>query len=247
MTGVREKTSEIVFDIETLPAPAETLSEAERVSLGAPECDDESEILRRMRFSPLTAHVAAIAVVNPETRRGKIWYEHPGGVPWRTGDGLMAAIPASEEAMLGEFWRAVARFRRIVTFNGRLFDCPFLMLRSALLGVPPSRNLMPYRYSAGEHCDLLDQLSFYGATRKFTLESYCRGFGIPFPETSGGKPGAEVEAAGGRYADIALYAGDTVRATAELYRRWKEFLSPEVPRILPRKPLPAFTDLEIDH
>ena len=39
------------------------------------------------------------------------------------------------------------------------FDCPFLMMRSAILGVKPTRNLMPNRYYM-THIDLLDQLTF---------------------------------------------------------------------------------------
>ena len=178
-----------------------------------------------MSLAPLTARILAVAMLNPGTGRGKVWYEHPGCAPSRTGDGLFEMLPATEEEILTGFWSAVTGFERLITFNGRLFDCPFLMLRSALLGVPPSRNLLPYRFSAREHCDLLDQLTFYGAIRKFTLEAYCRGFGIARP---GGEPWRPdfsrlVNQEGHR--EIAEHAAGTVRATAELYRRWEEALS----------------------
>ncbi|HEX7572953.1 MAG TPA: ribonuclease H-like domain-containing protein [Bacteroidota bacterium] len=137
----------------------------------------------------------------------------------------MEMIPATEEEMLTEFWKAATGFHRLITFNGRLFDCPFLMLRSALLGIPPSRNLLPYRFSAREHCDLLDQLTFYGATRKFTLEAYCRGFGIEGPGGEPGRPDFSRLVDQERYGEIAEYAAGTVRATAELYRRWQGALS----------------------
>ena len=34
-------------------------------------------------------------------------------------------------------------------------------------------------------CDLLDQLTFYGASRRFSLDFYCRAFGIPSPKAGG--------------------------------------------------------------
>jgi hypothetical protein len=219
------KISEVVFDIETLPSPSVVTGECEPVP-GLPAAgEDPSDTLHRMRFAPLTARTLAVAMLNPQTHRGKVWYEHPQGVPSHTEDGLVEVIPATEEVMLGEFWRAVTRFERLITFNGRLFDSPFLMLRSALLGIGPSRNLMPYRFSAKEHCDLLDQLSFYGATRRFTLESYCRGFRIAAPGGDGGRPDVSLLLEQGRYREIADLAAWTVTATAELYRRWERMLS----------------------
>jgi hypothetical protein len=130
--------------------------------------------------------------------------------------------------MLQEFWKAVARYGQFVTFNGRSFDCPFLMLRSAILGVRPTRNLMTYRYSAGEHCDLLEQLSYYGAFRKFSLDFYCRSFGITSPKSEG-VSGQDVEPLfrAGRYREIAEYCLRDVRATAELFQRWQAFLNIE--------------------
>ncbi len=222
---MRGKSSEVIFDIVTLPSPPGTFDEQEHPSLCAGPGEDPAEALHRMSLSPLTARTLAVAMLNPGTGMGRIWYEHPGGGPAETGDGLIKTLPATEEEMLTEFWAAVMRFQRLITFNGRQFDCPFLMLRSALLGVPPSRNLIPYRFSAREHCDLLDQLTFYGATRKFTLEAYCSGFGI---RRAGGEPGRPdfsrlIEE--GRNKEIAEYAAGTVRATAELYRRWEGSLS----------------------
>lgn len=233
---MRGKISEVVFDIETLASPPGAFDETEHLSACAKAEEDPSEALHRMSLAPLTARILAVAMLNPGTQRGKVWYEHPRGAPAQTGDGRIEVVPATEEVMLREFWGAVTRFRRLITFNGRLFDCPFLMLRSALLGVAPSRNLIPYRFSAREHCDLLDQLTFYGATRKFTLESYCRGFGIERPGGSQGRPDLSLLVEEGRYREIAEYAAETIRATAELYRRWEDSLSFCRGRLLHRFP-----------
>jgi hypothetical protein len=222
---MRGKISEVVFDIETLASPPGPFDTVEQISGSPPAGEDPAEVVHRMSLAPLTARVLAVAMLNPGTRRGKVWYEHPECAPHRTGDGLFEMLPATEEEMLAGFWASVRGFERLITFNGRLFDCPFLMLRSALLGVTPSRNLLPYRYSAREHCDLMDQLTFYGAMRKFTLEAYCRGFGIVREGGETGRPDFSRLLDQGKYREIAGYAAGTVMATAELYRRWRETLS----------------------
>jgi hypothetical protein len=85
---------------------------------------------------------------------------------------------------------------------------------------------MPYRYNANEHCDLLDQLTFYGAFRKFSLDFYCRSFGIRSPKSegiSGSDVGPLFHA--GDYRTIAEYCLRDVRATAQLFERWQSFLA----------------------
>jgi hypothetical protein len=84
---------------------------------------------------------------------------------------------------------------------------------------------MPYRYDPTIHCDLLDQLTYYGATRKFSLDFYCKSFGIESPKSHGitglnlGRLFNEK-----RFREIADYCLGDVRATAELFRRWEENL-----------------------
>jgi hypothetical protein len=56
-------------------------------------------------------------------------------------------------------------YEHIVTFNGRSFDVPFLYLRSALLNVAISRkDWLGYRFQTEPHCDLAEQLTFYGVS-----------------------------------------------------------------------------------
>ena len=40
----------------------------------------------------------------------------------------------SEKEMLESFWRVAKYVDQFITFNGRNFDVPFLMMRSAMLG-----------------------------------------------------------------------------------------------------------------
>lgn len=178
-----------------------------------------------MALSPLTGEVLAIGMLNPETGGGRVLYRDGGAGTDLPEENNITFTPGSEHEILTAFWSDIGRYDQFVTFNGRSFDCPFLMVRSAILGIRPCRNLVPYRYSATPHCDLLDQLTYYGATRRFSLDFYCRSFGIPSPKT-GGVTGADVGTLfrEGRSAEIARYCIGDVIATAELFRRWTEFL-----------------------
>jgi uncharacterized protein YprB with RNaseH-like and TPR domain len=218
----------VVFDIETLGFSLEDFDtpRQEYLMKAAETEEDRTEVIARLSLSPFTARVVAVGMLNPESGQGKVFYQHPGGTPTLSADDMIEFVPGNEGEILTEFWRAVARYGQFITFNGRTFDCPFLMLRSAILNVKPTRNLMPYRYNANEHCDLLDQLTFYGAFRKFSLDFYCRSFGIRSPKSEG-ISGEDVGRLfrEGNYHTIAEYCLGDVRATAELFQRWQSFLA----------------------
>lgn len=218
----------VVFDIETLGYPLEHFDEKQREYLlkFAKTEEERAEAVQRLALTPLTGHIIAIGMLNPDSRHGKVWFRSHAQDSFTSDDGLVEFISASEEAMLQGFWEAVAHYEQFITFNGRSFDCPFLMLRSALLGIKPSRNLLPYRYSHDEHCDLLEQLTFYNAFRKFNLDFYCKGFGIKSPKgdgITGLDLGPLFEA--GRFREIAEYCIGDVKATAELFGRWQQYLA----------------------
>jgi DNA polymerase elongation subunit (family B) len=229
MNNVRIPTmASLVFDIETLGLPPETLDDSQReYLLKYAETDQEREAeLQKLSLYPLTAQVLAIGMLNPETRAGRVLYQSNVKESYASADGKIEFLSGDESFLLKTFWEDVKRYDRIVTFNGRGFDCPFLMIRSAVLSIAPSRNLVPYRYDSGKHCDLLDQLTFYGATRKFNLDFYCKAFGIRSPKAEG-ITGADLAplVERGDYRAIAEYCIGDVIATAELYRRWSQFLN----------------------
>jgi len=72
----------------------------------------------------------------------------------------------------------------------------------------------------------MDQFTFYGATREFNLDFYAKAFGITSPKSMG-ITGLELGPMfhAGRYREIAEYCMADVRATAELFQRWKMFLA----------------------
>jgi hypothetical protein len=123
--------------------------------------------------------------------------------------------------------RGKGKRTRLVTFNGRGYDGPVLMTRSAQLGIAPSRNLVPYRYDISDHCDLFDVLGYQGASRdRFSLDYWCRRFDVESPK--GSIDGSQVAKAyrAGRIEDIGEYCLRDVRATAQLFQRLEKTLLP---------------------
>jgi hypothetical protein len=219
--------SRVVFDIETLALPLDSFNESSREYLFkfADTNEKVEETKRNLNLHALTAQVVAIALVNPDSNMGKVIFQSDKAEEFASSDGLIQFKSGTEKEILEEFWELIPSYHQFVTFNGRGFDCPFLMVRSALLNVQATRNLMPYRYDANQHCDLLEQLTFYNTTRRFNLDFYCKSFGIDSPKAhgiSGLDMGKLIEAK--RFRDIADYCLGDARATAELFRRWSQYL-----------------------
>ncbi|MEK7251507.1 MAG: ribonuclease H-like domain-containing protein [Bacteroidota bacterium] len=218
----------VVFDIETLGFPFDSFDEKQQEYLMkfAKTDEERTEAIQKLALTPLTGHIIAIGMLNPDSHHGRALFESTTQDFFTSDDGMVEYVSASEKDMLEEFWKTIVQFSQFITFNGRSFDCPYIMLRSAMLGVKPTRNLIPYRYSFQEHCDLLEQLTFYNAFRKFNLDFYCKSFGIKSPKSEGITGldlGPLFEA--GRFREIAEYCMGDVKATAELYFHWLNYLA----------------------
>jgi hypothetical protein len=220
----------VVIDIETAGLPWESLDDAQRTYLlkNARTDEDREKLPEMLSLWPFTGKIIVVAMLNPDTGRGRVWYEKTDGREEEASpDGLFKFVGDTESAFLAEFWKAMRRFQRFVTFNGRGFDGPFLMLRSGCLGVPVSRNLVGYRYSLRPHTDLLEVITFFGASRKWNLDFACKAFGVVSPKEQG-MDGFSVGPyyRAGRLREIALYCRRDVEATARLFRRLAETLLP---------------------
>lgn len=235
--------AKLVFDIETSSLPLESFDDAQQEYLFR-ECQkigDEAaraarhaEIRHQFNLWPFTAQVVCIAMLNADTSRGKVLFTAEDFEEQPAENGQVEYVPCPDETeLLTAFWDVARHYENIVTFNGRGFDVPFVYLRSALLNVPISRkDWLGYRYQTEPHCDLAEQLTFYGvsgrdgAARRFNLDFYCKAFGIESPK-SHGVTGNDVNAllAAGRYREIADYCLRDVKATVLLYQVWKERLA----------------------
>ena len=220
----------VVIDIETAGLPWDGLDDAQKTYLlkNAKTEEERSRLPEMLSLWPFTGRIIVIAMLNPDTGRGRVWYEKSDGrVEEKSADGLFTFIGDTEAVCLTEFWKAMRRFTRFVTFNGRGFDGPFLMLRSAALGIPVTRNLVGYRYNIRPHTDLLEVLSFFGASRKWNLDFACKSFGVASPKEHG-LDGFSVGHfyRAGRLREIALYCRRDVEATACLFQKLEKTLLP---------------------
>jgi len=220
----------VVFDIETVGASWDNLDDAQRTYLQKYTRSDEdrTRLIEDLALWPFTSRIIALAMFNPDSGRGKVWYEKADGRAEETSeDGLFTFVGDTEVAFLAEFWTAIARFHRFISFNGRCFDGPILMLRSAALGLQVSKNLTGYRYAIRPHTDLLDVLSFFGASRKWNLDFACKAFGVESPKEHG-MDGYSVGPyyRAGKVREIALYCRRDVEATARLYQKLERTLLP---------------------
>jgi len=221
----------ITFDIEVAGYQWEEVDEATRGYLLARARDEEEREALPERTALMTGlgKVITIGLWNIEANRGLVLLEGDSE-PQREWEKVPHSdiFRGTEKELLERFWEIVGRKRpRLVSYNGRGYDGPVLMVRSAMLGVKPSVNLLPYRYDISSHCDLYDVFTFQGASRdRYSLDYWCRRFDIESPK--GSIDGSQVGRAyrDGRIEDIGEYCLRDVRATAELYQKLATTLLP---------------------
>lgn len=225
----------IILDIETVGFDLNNLAESQQEFLLRyaekeidPKVRDEKkeETERYLSLYPYTAQVISIGLLNTETEGSLVLYSSENPEEWNVEEKKIKYKGDSESEILKLFWSYISKTEKVITFNGRNFDIPFMMLRSAMLNVKPSINLIHNRYNITKHIDLLDQFTFYGISRKFNLDFYCHAFGIISPKSKGisGMEIKELHKAG-KTKDIAVYCGDDIKATFELYKIWDEFIN----------------------
>ena len=234
--------NKLVFDIETVGADFDSLDETTRDSLTRwirKESSGEEEYqvaLQELKsglgFSPLTGEIIVIGVLDYYRSEGVVYFQAPGEKHKEWSEEGITFKQTEEKEMLQKFWEGARKYDYFITFSGRGFDVPFLMIRSAVHGIRPTKDLMRGRYLYQHspdaiHVDLQDQLSFYGALRrKGGLHLWSRLFGIESPKTSG-ITGDDVGLLfkQKKFIDIAKYNVGDLRATKELYEKWEKYLA----------------------
>lgn len=231
----------LVFDIETIGHDFDSFDKTtkevltnwiEKSSSSEEEYEVKLEELKNgLGFSPLTGEIVAIGVLDYEKNQGVVYYQAPNQVNKDFEEYGIRFKQMTEEEMLKSFWNGATEYDEFITFNGRAFDVPFIIARSAKYGIKPSKDLMSYRYSTQQkkdsvHTDLYDQLSYYGAVRKAgNLHMWCRHFGIDSPKAEDVKGDNVTEMFNnGRCLDIAKYNVRDIKATAKLYEKWEKLI-----------------------
>lgn len=192
----------LIVDLETVP----DLSRWDR-----PEAPEGTE----PKFPPTWAHRIVgmgTLVLDGEYRLRELAY-HEGG------------DDAAERALIAAFSARVDNERPVlVTYNGRTFDLPVILLRALCHAVP-----LPWYYrdrdvrdrkSDAAHLDLCDWLGEHGAVRAGKLDAIARLIGLP---GKGEIDGSKVEGlyASGQRDVIERYCLADVAQTALLFLRFR--------------------------
>ncbi|MFH1621562.1 MAG: ribonuclease H-like domain-containing protein [Candidatus Omnitrophota bacterium] len=224
------KAKGIIIDIETAGASFDSLDEITKELLlkYAETAEKEQEVKESLSFYPLTAQVVSIGMIEADSEKSFILYQNLDKDSKALKENQVDFIPfLNEKELLGAFWKKLQEYQQIVTFNGRAFDCPFLMIRSAIHNIKSLKNLMPNRYSSDMHIDLLDRLTFFGSIRRrFNLHMWCKAFGIESPK-EGEVTGYQVKDLfnDGEYLKIARYCLNDIIATKRLFQYWDRNLN----------------------
>lgn len=231
----------LIFDIETVGQDFEEMDQTTQESLTRwikrqADGDEKkynallADLKEGLGFSPLTGEIVAVGVYDDTQNKGVVYFSAPDKQIDEYTEADFTFKPREEKEMLTNFWEGAKKYQEFVSFNGRSFDVPWLLIRSAVHKVKPTIDLMANRYlnyqGRVKHIDLQDQLSFYGAVRRRgNLHLYCQAFGIRSPKAEG-ITGDDV----GRlfkekkYKEIAEYNSWDLLATKELYDRWREYV-----------------------
>lgn len=238
----------LIFDLETVPVDWETLSESQQeYLLRRAETEEEIEQKKNeMALSPLTAQIVCIGLQRVRmNEHGEFNLENTAAFSVKYGltdDSVVETVTMSdgnkcylstEKTAIETFWAILKKYKDIhlVSFNGRNFDAPFLMLRSAVHKIKPYRNLMAgTKFNYPLHTDLIDELTYYspsqyGATRRYNFDFYTRAFGITSPKAEGvnGSMVSDLFKEG-KIEEISEYCLRDVKATWELFKYWREYL-----------------------
>ena len=175
------KLTELVLDIETQPSdtlpqplldelfnkiePTQTAIKANKVEEYVKNKQDE--IKQDFALSPMTGKVLGIGFLLPDTDIGTYIEE--------------------DEATMLTYINDLFKFRqpKLITFNGKNFDIPFLKIRSAILGLPFC-SISSKRYDTSLHFDVREILTNFGANQKGTLKEWAIIFGQE-PQKDSGK------------------------------------------------------------
>ncbi|PEN11422.1 ribonuclease H [Longibacter salinarum] len=147
----------VAWDIETCPQPLSALTDTQKERYETemrqserkkPDLDHEDRCRLVRSTHPLLGWICCISAVS-----GTLDGQVNDPVSWT------AATEDDEVDLFLDFWSTVAGFSRgvtWVTFNGKRFDVPFLLARSARRDVSPTRRDLTdtYPYNNRPHTDL---------------------------------------------------------------------------------------------
>ena len=143
-------TRKLVVDVETAGVDFDSLYKPTQKSLtrwietesaGEEEYKIALEELKSgLGFSPLTGEIIVIGILDYDKNEGVVYFQAPGENYGESKENGMTFKQLSEKEMLQKFWDGAKEYQYFITFNGRGFDIPFLMIRSAVHEIRPTKN-----------------------------------------------------------------------------------------------------------
>jgi DNA polymerase elongation subunit (family B) len=228
----------LVFDIEAASYDFETYFDdatKEYLTKYAKNDDEKLEAIEALVFSPFTSQIVTIGMYDVNLDKGCALINGEANILIESSRENIVFESYDEKGLIERFWKIVREknYNLFVTFNGREFDCPFLMLRSIILGLKPGYHLMKgtdFNFR-DYHIDLLKEFTFMkhsprGARRKYSLDFYCKTFGIKSPKCDG-MSGDQVGALyiNKEYKKIAEYGIDDEKAKSQLIKHRNSYLN----------------------
>ena len=226
-----DKNDKLVLDVETVGFDFDTFDDIAQKQLTkyferyAKDNEELEEAKDKLGFWPLTGFIVkGMSLINTEKKGENLRSDLLGQD--------ITVFSGNEAQILEEFWKIASKYNTFITFNGRAFDAPFLAIRSMINKIRPSKNLLANRYLNSQpydviHIDLADQLTFYGAFRRnFSLHFWSNALNIKSPKADG-VTGDDIKALyeANDLETIVRYNLEDVRATASLYKYWKDYIA----------------------
>lgn len=216
------------FDIETVPTaaalalpypadertPPATYSKPETIAAWyvKDRAEWEQARIKQYSLSPLVGRVVAVGMAFDPP--------HDMDTAIQTNS-LIAPSEGDEAQLLNRFWTWAQGFQPLVSWNGHGFDIPFLLTRSALLGVNVPLTGLLARYKTVAHYDVKQIVNNWDNQRirskDGTLDHWCQAFGLPGKIAHGSQ--VYEMAMAGRYEEIGAYAADDAHKTLLLYHK----------------------------
>ena len=227
----------VAFDLEVVAFNFETYDEETQNYLTkyAKTEEDKQSVIDNLVFNPFTSQIVAIGMLDINEDKGCVLVNADSDTKLESSKENINYICKDEKGIIETFWKTIKDkgYNLYISFNGREFDCPFIMLRSLILEIKPSVNLMAGSdFNFREyHIDLIKELTFNrhsptGARRKFSLDFYCKQLGIDSPKENGVRGEMVDELYKNKeYQKIADYCFGDVIATTELFKKWNNILN----------------------
>ena len=188
----------VFLDIETVPTD-------QGFKLGKPRGPEESEeqYIKRLSLSALTARVLCLGYA----------VEPPFDAP-------VEVLSGDEADILQHFWVVASQVDLFVGHNILDFDLRFIVQRSILQRIKPSRDIPFARYRNAPVFDTMQEWTKWGR-EGVSLSALALALGLPSPKD--GMDGSKVYGAflAGRLSEICDYCKGDVDTVRRVYRRLK--------------------------